>query len=608
MSATSPPAPSQDGSLTSPGDRRVPVPRTGTRAPTRLVTLYRLVEGLGLGEALSCLTPALLENPAARLDLVDRPELHAVLVHAPEERGLVPWKADALRLTGIDVPYQREDAGGLYFVEHDEHVYVFGFGTGHRWLADAVKDQRFGLGFAIRCLDPDQIHGLVRRSPGSRGRIDSTMVPGGAGIHHLGVDRHAEIVRQITGLAPNLPLTNGTARGRAAGGIRIEGGCGLRLRLGTSPQDLAANLRTITEVCRRPSPCPELAFVENIRPVTAGALIETLEERLDLALGPQPDGTVRLAPAICERALEDLPRAGAFRLRIGRANARIENDLDLEVFLRRTRLQPAGERVAALRSGTVEPLCDGTGPLSLGSHPALSWIEAVTVLDGRRYFLVEGHWYEFAIDYHEQVRAEVERILAAGAHDLDLPAWQPDMHEKDYNLHVAAVRPGYVCLDRKGVTTRLHRTHGVEICDLLGPDGELIHVKKAWGSAPLSHLFAQGMVSAQTLLHDSGARETFRKLVRETTGGRVDHDGTPRKVVFAVLLRDGSSLDAEDLFPFSQVTLCRTALALEGRVAVEILPIRRAGVPGHSPDPRQALIANRFRRSRIERLRDRTDQ
>jgi uncharacterized protein (TIGR04141 family) len=289
------------------------------------------------------------------------------------------------------------------------------------------------------------------------------------------VDRHAEIVRQITGLTPDLPLT---------------------------------------------------------------------------------DGTVLLAPAICERALEDLPRTEAFRLRIGRARERIENDLDLEVFLRHTRLQPAGERVTALRSGTVEPLCDGTGPLSLGSHPALSWVEAVTVLDGRRYFLMKGHWYEFAIDYHEQVRAEVERILAAGAHDLDLPAWQPDMHEKDYNLHVAAVRPGYVCLDRKGVTTRLHRTHGVEICDLLGPDGELVHVKKAWGSAPLSHLFAQGMVSAQTLLHDSGARETFRALVRETTGGRVDHDGTPRKVVFAVLLRDGSSLDAEDLFPFSQVTPC----------------------------------------------------
>jgi uncharacterized protein (TIGR04141 family) len=575
--------------LSQHGDPPVPAPRAGNRARTRQVTLHRLIEGQGLDDALNCVTPALLENPNAQMDLVDHSGLHGLLIHASEDTCEVPWREDALRLTGIDVPYQREDAGGLLFVEYEGQVFVFGFGTGHRWLDDSVKDQRFGLSFAIRCLDPDQIQGLVRRLPGFHGRIDSTLVPGGAGIHHLGLDRHAEIVRQITGLAEDLPLSSGSTR--RSRGIRIEGGSGLRIRLGTSPRDFISDLKAITEVCRRPSPAPDLAFVENLCPVTAGTILEELGERLDRALGPDPDSSIFLAPTVCEKALEDLPRTQAFRVRIGRAQARDVEDLNLEVLLRRTRVQPNGERVLALRSGSVEPLGDGSGRLSLGSHPALSWIEAVTVLEDRRFFLVEGQWYEFALDYHQQVHDEVEGILTRSTCDLDLPAWQPGMHERDYNLHVADVRRGFTCLDRQGVTTRLHRTHGVEICDLLGPDGELIHVKKARGSAPLSHLFAQGMVSAQTLLYDPAARESFRELVRESTEGRVEHNGEPRKVVFAVLLRDGGSLSADDIFPFSQVTLCRTAQALQGRAEVGILPISRGSgdSEGSDPDHRRGL-------------------
>ena len=48
--------------------------------------------------------------------------------------------------------------------------------------------------------------------------------------------------------------------------------------------------------------------------------------------------------------------------------------------------------------------------------------------------------------------------------------------------------------------TRSGARSPLEICDLLGPGNELIHVKRAEGSAPLSHLFSQGLISAQSLV------------------------------------------------------------------------------------------------------------
>ncbi|MGH3280464.1 MAG: TIGR04141 family sporadically distributed protein [Trebonia sp.] len=72
---------------------------------------------------------------------------------------------------------------------------------------------------------------------------------------------------------------------------------------------------------------------------------------------------------------------------------------------------------------------------------------------------------------------------------------------------------------------------------MLGPDNELIHVKRAAGSAPLSHLFSQGLVSAQSLVTGPvTVRERFVAMVSELPRGRVlPPDFTPAKVVYGIL-------------------------------------------------------------------------
>jgi uncharacterized protein (TIGR04141 family) len=60
---------------------------------------------------------------------------------------------------------------------------------------------------------------------------------------------------------------------------------------------------------------------------------------------------------------------------------------------------------------------------------------------------------------------------------------------------------------------------------------ELIHVKRARGSSPLSHLFSQALVSAQALATSSDARAIFMAKVRAptcATGLRVAGPAAPR--------------------------------------------------------------------------------
>jgi uncharacterized protein (TIGR04141 family) len=170
------------------------------------------------------------------------------------------------------------------------------------------------------------------------------------------------------------------------------------------------------------------------------------------------------------------------------------------------------------------------------------WLEAsLSDAGGRKFFYMDGTWFEIGDQYVQTSRDEITRLFL-GRPSLDLPPWYlpSGRDEGDYNANVPCVRTGYVCLDKnKRVRDPLGPSRSsVEICDLLGPDYELVHVKRANGSAPLSHLFSQGLVSAQTLLYGPHTvREQFTEEVRRLGKGRTLPAGyAPKKVVFAILM------------------------------------------------------------------------
>jgi hypothetical protein len=168
---------------------------------------------------------------------------------------------------------------------------------------------------------------------------------------------------------------------------------------------------------------------------------------------------------------------------------------------------------------------------------------------------------------------------------VELPAWSlpAKRTEYDYNRSVAARYKGkYMCLDRnQSVRDPLGARSSLEICDLLGPNNELIHVKRAAGSAPLSHLFFQGLISAQSLITGPpSVRERFVATVAGLLDGRVlPPDFKPTKVIYAILMENGKQLTPDTLFPFSQATLAHAARILSTYgVEVEVIGILTAQV------------------------------
>ncbi|WP_405537992.1 TIGR04141 family sporadically distributed protein [Streptomyces sp. NBC_00075] len=548
--------------------------RTSSPSNTSKRTLYRLTGVTPTVDAMfDVLDPEQLEAVDADFQF---PEEHlgvpALLVSGSFEQSEASWCDEINRTTGCEVSRPVNRSAGLLMLAVDGEVYAIGYDQGFRLVPDRVKDRRFGLSFVIRRVDPAQIRDLVAHTPGG-GRTDITLVPGGTPVWSLGVQEHAQIVRRLGGRLERMQLTIG--RDNRTKVSSVEGGTGLRMRLGVDPADLVADIRAIARVLREEDPSQALEFVEHIVPVKDGDLVTRLEERLDDMLGEPPDG--RIAVAVPSDHWDDYAAAQAFATKVHSPEAYLTDDFSLEYVLNRARVQRPGTRFAALRDGTVT-LHSHTraekGDAIRTSH-VLRWIEVEVALGDRRFFLLDGQWYEIGEAYLAAIRSQVERLITDSP-SVDLPAWVLGDKERDYNESVPDLRPGYVCFDRDNVRTALHRGNGVEICDLLSPDNVLVMVKRAKGSDALSHLFGQAVVAVQTLLHSPEAMDGFARKVAAARPGRGLAEGfRPSKVTFAILLKNGTDLTADTLFPFSQVTLAQTAKLLEAwGVAVEVTGIQ----------------------------------
>lgn len=157
---------------------------------------------------------------------------------------------------------------------------------------------------------------------------------------------------------------------------------------------------------------------------------------------------------------------------------------------------------------------------------------------------------------------DIARLLSRPA-PFDLPDWRRKWAEAAYNVATGQSGRGFLTLDRMLVPIPGGGGR-FEPCDLLGPDNELIHVKRARGSASFGHLFNQALVSTEILLRSLEARNSFIELVSGLSASRrMSPDFRPRKIVLAFPSKGAPSVSVNEIPAFARITLARVLQALE---------------------------------------------
>ena len=190
--------------------------------------------------------------------------------------------------------------------------------------------------------------------------------------------------------------------------------------------------------------------------------------------------------------------------------------------------------------------------------------------NNKTYILFSGLWYEINNIFISRIDAILARIKISKLTFPTVYIWDEiDGKEKkskietegDYNARAASTS-GYYLLDKKLIKSN-RTTTSIELCDLMTDKKQFIHVKhRKGGSAGLSHLFAQGSVSAEILLGDKEFRIETRKVLKKVHDSLQDcvplnnfkSDGV--EIVFLILGEDSANL--KDNLPFfSKVNLSK---------------------------------------------------
>lgn len=148
--------------------------------------------------------------------------------------------------------------------------------------------------------------------------------------------------------------------------------------------------------------------------------------------------------------------------------------------------------------------------------------------------------------------------------NINLPAaWEGEI-EKDYNTRACNDNPDtFELLDRKTVTYGGSYSR-IEVCDILTSDKKFVHVKPKIKSSTLSHLFNQGLVSAQCFADSRFRIKAAAKCRDEFKAHFLERsDNSEYEVVFAIIsTTDG---DVRDALPFfSKQSLVNAASTISG--------------------------------------------
>jgi uncharacterized protein (TIGR04141 family) len=494
----------------------------------------------------------------------------ALLVHGQVPRDRAQWCPVITGLTGNEVAVGYSSAGGALLIAVDGVVYALTYGTVGRHMVNPDRfDPGFGIGFAIRAVGPERVMRITRRVLASTGRVDRSLVPGGRHIRHFNIEQWGEIIGQLCGTLldnPRLTVTRLTKRP-----VSVAGANSLQIPLSVDPARLLEDLREITRVCAVDTPSPELEFIAQVRPLPSGARTEELDQHLDDLLGHAAPDELGLTMPVSQVEYE--PFAASYEIKMTGYRRVYPSDLELDTILDRVRNRPSGMRLKALKTGTIglsaEP---GTGDLLTTPEAVHKWITAEVARGPARMIYQEGKWYEIGEHHLDFLNSEIDEILMRPS-TIVLPAWTSNLTSEDaYNKH--AGQHGFALLDKRLLKTRQH-PYGIEGCDLLGPGNELIHVKRADRSSPLSHLFQQGEVAVDALRNERDARVALAKMVRAADPSRAfTASFKPKKVVYAIALASGKTLTAKTLFTFSQVALYRAVRRLRSdNIDVEVVGI-----------------------------------
>ena len=167
-----------------------------------------------------------------------------------------------------------------------------------------------------------------------------------------------------------------------------------------------------------------------------------------------------------------------------------------------------------------------------------------------KYFINNRDWFKIESAYYGYITNKIDNIAIFS--NPIVPSCAENWNEGEFNEKFAASDPNrFKLFDKKNFHLPNYGHSKIEPADIITTEKQFIHVKKGGSSANLSHLFAQGVVSAQLYKNE----KKFIKEINETFGEGYFKSDDKIEVIYGIIDKRYDKKASEILPFFSMINL-----------------------------------------------------
>jgi uncharacterized protein (TIGR04141 family) len=447
-------------------------------------------------------------------------------------------------------------SSAVFLIRSGTVFFVLTFGYGKSLLLTDSYEENFGLRVVLNSVDPEKLRSVDVQSLDAVPLSRRNQASIATNLSDFGLDIEQDLIYAATGQPKDVLL-----------GRQITGKDVLKVSIPLDVDDIPALLLKLETQYKADTYKNSFAWIDNLSEVRAKSLVDTLDNLLTSKIQAKLfDKTWLAIPEIIEWS--DI--AGFKYQKPKQGN--LHDDIAWDSYLAFLGTD-APHSVETFKKQDIYAISESSGQ-QLHTWSVYRCIYCELSHDGADYALNNGKWFKVNTDFLKSLNDSINLIPTS---TLTLPDYKGN-DEGAYNESVHKDNATYYALMDKKMIYYGGGHSQIEFCDLFSVDKHLLHVKRYGGSSVLSHLFAQGTVSARLLLSDAD----FRKKVNDLLPSSHQLESIDQKPkahefeVVYVIASNSSGASANGLPLFSKINLRNSfnQLQMYGmKVSLKFVPV-----------------------------------
>lgn len=454
--------------------------------------------------------------------------------------------------------------------KYDGETLAFTFGAGYHLLKRESFVRAWGLKVALNALSDPALGtsgSLLKSLDVMRLAADPLKIrsqaPKELSFDGFDLDSTRHIIRSVTGKAPGNADLQSSVTGSDSFSFSANVGLSDLDQLGVRLLDLSSQNHYKGE----------FSWIDDIQHVMNPAMTRDLEQQVFDQLTSGGDALELAIPGVVDWAEVD-----HMQFHFDRRSKVKRPDIRLLDYLRgEPQTGPPEFAVEKLRHRYLYTI--GSNGEDTGRWSIWECLSGEVLLAGDSYILDSGEFYRISSDYLEALNDSVQSVERA---NISFPNSRPQTGEAAYLQSLCKSSSDFLLMDRALYEVAKGETK-IEICDLIHPDGILLHAKRHFSSSNLSHLFAQGVVSAEALVlnreHRSRVASGVEALADAAKDSRFAHIVSTLKAdrfsasdhcIGYVIIGDWSGKSLSARLPFFSKVALRTSIANLHRMGFQV--------------------------------------